>query len=112
VSPDVDEVLRTYYFDVLRGCWAPQMRLVDDGYRDLPFVEGEIEAPVFTATASWTLDDLLAFLRSWSGTANYVERHGGDPIEHVRGALERAWGDASERRDVRWPLPMRVARVP
>jgi ubiquinone/menaquinone biosynthesis C-methylase UbiE len=111
VTQAVDDVLARLYYDVLGGYWAPQMRHLDERYANLPFVEGEIAAPEFVATAAWTLDDLLGFLRSWSGGANYRERNGSDPIEVVREELERAWGDRDGVREVGWPLAMRVARV-
>jgi ubiquinone/menaquinone biosynthesis C-methylase UbiE len=111
ITPAVDDVLARLYYDVLGGYWAPQMRHLDERYANLPFVEGEIAAPEFVATAAWTLGDLLGFLGSWSGGANYRERNGGDPLELVRDELERAWGDRDAVRELRWPLAVRVARV-
>lgn len=109
ITTAVDAALARYYYDILDGYWAPEMRHLDERYANLPFVDGEIAAPEFVATASWTLDDLLGFLRSWSGGANYRERNGVDPIDLVRDELERAWGDRDVVRELRWPLAMRVA---
>jgi SAM-dependent methyltransferase len=112
ITPGIDAVMARLYYEVLRGYWAPQMHYLDDRYTTLPFIEREIGAPAFTPVARWTLDDLLAFVGSWSGGANYRERNAGeDAIDIVRADLEAAWGDREGVRDVRWPLAMRVARV-
>ena len=45
VSPEVDAVIRRLYADILGSYWPPERRLVEQGYRTLPFPFEEIEPP-------------------------------------------------------------------
>jgi hypothetical protein len=60
--------------------------------------------------ASWTVDHLLAYLRSWSATQRYIKALGEDPVTLIEPDLRAAWGAASVR-DVRWQFHLRVGRA-
>jgi hypothetical protein len=60
---------------------------------------------------SWDLEHLIGYCRSWSATQRYVKAHGEDPLKLIAGELNAAWGDREQRRDVTWPLDVRVGRI-
>lgn len=109
---NVDAVVRRYYGEILGTFWPPERRIVEEKYRSVPFPFAEIEAPAFTMEADWDLADLEGFMRTWSARMRYLESHGRDPLDLVSADLARAWGAAGEVRRIRWPLYMRVGRVP
>jgi hypothetical protein len=47
IEPQVDAVLWELYHDHLDAYWEPERRLVENGYRGVPFPFDEIEAPRF-----------------------------------------------------------------
>ena len=112
IDPAVDPLIRTYYRDVVGPHWAPERILVDEGYRSVVFPFPEITAPPFEIAVEWTLADLEGYLRSWSASASYRKAHGEDPVARVHPALEAAWGRPDDAKPVRWPLHVRVGRVP
>src|SRR5438045_3550079 len=75
-------------------------RYVDDGYRFLVFPLDELRAPDFTVELSWSLADLLGYLRTWSPVRRFIEAHGRDPVDDIEAELASAWGDASEEKPV------------
>src|SRR5437764_263372 len=93
---------------------VPARRLAWDcatgsGQAAIPFEE--IDAPEFMLEVSWTLAELLGYVRSWSATTRYVKSRGDDPVPLLAQSLREQWGDPERVRAVRWPFVMRVGRV-
>lgn len=110
ISPEVDEVVQRIYGET-GADWPPERALVDDGYRALPFPFAPLDAPEFVMRQHWTVSQTVDYVGTWSGVRRYAARTGTDPIAAEFRALTAAWGDASEPREVRWPLALRVGRV-
>jgi SAM-dependent methyltransferase len=110
ITPEIDAIVRHFYSDIVGADWPPERKLVEDGYRTLPFPFDEIAPPPFQMIQSWDLDHLLGYLESWSSTQRYWNRTGEDPLDVIREQLEAAWGDPGRPRDVIWPLHLRVGR--
>ncbi|MDG4553196.1 MAG: class I SAM-dependent methyltransferase [Candidatus Competibacter sp.] len=104
----VDACVQTFYRETMGRYWPPERRHVESGYRTLPFPFHEIPAPEFRMTANWILPELLGYLRSWSATGRYRAEHGTDPVDGLATELAPLWGDPSTRRQVIWPLSLRV----
>lgn len=106
----VDEPLSRFYGSVVGPYWAPERRLVETGYRTVPFPFEELEAPAFEMVHEWRLFELLAYLRTWSATSAFATARGFDPVTALAEELGAAWGPADRRRPVRWPLSIRIGR--
>jgi len=81
------------------------------GYRDLPFPFRRVETPAFAMTARWCLQDLLAYLGTWSSVARARAETGADPLLSLAAILRPAWGQAEQVRTVSWPLMVRAGFV-
>lgn len=110
ITPAVDGVVMHLYGDLLGDYWPPERHYIEQGYRQIPFPFAEIDAPRFAMTASWSLNDLIGYLGTWSSVQKYIARHGVDPLSLVRDDLVAAWGDA-EQHSVNWPLFLRVGHI-
>ena len=71
----------------------------------------ELLAPEFIIEMDWGLHDLLGFLGSWSATRRYLEKNGAGSLDESWREFEAAWGEADEKRLIRWPLHVRVGRI-
>lgn len=111
MESEVGDVLRSFYFDVVRRHFPPGFELVDDRYEGIRLPGTAIAAPAFWMEADWDRDQLLAFVRSWSGTQAYLRRHGRDPSERLRDPLVGLFAGEGGRRRLRWPLYLRVSRL-
>lgn len=109
VDPAVDAVMRRFYGQVVGPYWPPERRIVEDGYRSLPFPFAAIQAPPFTLEARWDLARFLGYLGTWSATRRCLAARGTDPVQEIAGALAQAWGEERVR-PVRWPLSLRIGR--
>lgn len=108
---DVGRILTRFYVDVIGPFWPPERRHVETGYRSLPFPFAESAAPPIAMTADWSLKELLGYVDTWSAVRNAEASLGREPYERFAAALGEAWGDPDQRREIRWPLSMRIGRA-
>lgn len=108
ISPEVDALVRRYYYEVLEGCWPERIHYLEQRYETLPFPFEEITPPSFAMERQWDTDQYAGFLDSWSATQRYKEQKGHHPLEKIWEELAAAWGNAPRR--VRWPLYFRIGR--
>ena len=109
VSDAIDEVVDHFYFEVLRGCWDDGRRHIDTRYSDLvfPFDERQVESPNYTAT--WSIDDMLGYLGTWSAGDTFYEQTGRRAVAEIEAQLRSVWGMGVQ--EVRWPTAMRLGVV-
>jgi len=110
ISPEVDQVVRQYYYQTLQGCWPERIHYLEEKYETLPFPFEEIAAPPFAMEKDLNLAQYAGFLDSWSATQRYKEQKGHHPLDLIWNQLSAAWGNESEPRLVRWPLYFRIGR--
>ena len=108
----VNALVETFYRDEIGAYWPPERRHVEEGYRSIAFPFERIQAPALAMAVDWTLDETLAYFRSWSATARYVQARGVDPVAALGQRLAAPWGDPQTRRRVAWPLSVLAGRVP
>jgi SAM-dependent methyltransferase len=108
VSEGVDRAVAFYHGPLLAGYWPERVRYLNELYRTIPFPFDELQPPPFEMTASWTLEQLAAFLASWSGAARYQQAMGRHPLEEIWPDLSSSWGPDTGPRTVTWDLHMRI----
>ena len=111
ITPVVDRVVRDFYSGPLEPHWPPERRLVEDGYRSLPFPFPEVEAPPLTIRHRWSAANVLGYVGTWSAVQALRRADGEEALERFAGELKAAWGNPDETRDVRWPLSLRLGRI-
>lgn len=109
ITPDVDAVVSELY-RALDADWEPERRLVESGYQTVVVPFPELPTEPVAMSASWTLEQLVGYLRTWSALKHYIARTGQDPLLLRLAALSTAWGLHAER-EITWPLAVRAFRV-
>jgi len=112
VDPEVERVVGDFYWKTLDGLWPPERRLVEEGYRSLPFPFEAVDAPALALEHRWNADQLLGYVGTWSAVQSLRKAGRGAELERFGQALRAAWGDPSTARLIRWPLSLRLGRVP
>ena len=107
IEPAIDEVVNRYYYEVVGSFWPPERKLVER-FADLPFPFHKIDPPKFEMLASWNLDHLVGYLRTWSSTQRFIAAKGIDPLKQIMDGLRVAWGAPEQKRNVIWPLTLRI----
>ena len=106
VKPIVDH----FYDTVLADWWPRERRHTENGYRDFEFPFQEIAPPSIEMAVTWTLDQFLGYVGTWSAVRAMEKGMGTANSERFRRDVTKAWGDKPTRR-VWWPLGMRVGRL-
>ncbi len=107
---ETDALVQEFYYDVVGPYWPAERRLVEEGYRELPFPFAELSTPSFNMEERWKREHLLGYMRTWSATARYVDDKQVDPVAALEQRLAPLWPDSESHRTVTWPLALRVGR--
>ena len=108
ITPEVDAVVEELYAS-LDPYWEPERRLVEDGYAGVAVPFEELETPAFEMRSSWSVNDLIGYMGTWSALRKCMAAEGRDPLDDVRPRLVLAWGgDGAQGRG----LAARRPRVP
>lgn len=104
----INEIVQDYYANVVGPYWPAERKLVEEGYRTIPFPFIEIMPPSFRMETEWTLEQLLGYFSTWSATNRFIKATSRNPLEPLSAALARVWGDANRPRTIVWPLSIRL----
>jgi SAM-dependent methyltransferase len=111
ISPEIDDVVRSFYSGIVGPFWPPERRLTEQRYRTIEFPFLEFEAPDFVIEHPMTLDEVIGYIRTWSATRAFMRHHQQDPVDRLLAELTRAWRAPERERPARWPVAMRVGRI-
>jgi hypothetical protein len=110
ISPAIDALVLRFYNETTGPFWPPERAIVEAGYRTVVFPFEELTPPAFEMESSWTLDQLLGYLGTWSATQKFIAARGVDPVDSLGEELRPVWGAGDLPLRVRWPLHIRVGR--
>jgi ubiquinone/menaquinone biosynthesis C-methylase UbiE len=111
VNDEIDKVYQPFSKHTLGSYWPKENRKAWEFERliDFPFVR--IKTPVFSLTLQWSLKDYINYIYTWSAVHNYIKANGKNPIELVYEDFKKVWGDEDMKRDIIFPIEMKVGRV-
>lgn len=109
VTPAIDRAINERLLPPLAPYWAPQNRLLWDGYRSIPFPGEEIRIGAFAIYLNWSFEELRFYATSWSAWRDLAAAGGGSVMDEALGRIGDLWG--SGRRRVVLPLHLRVATL-
>ena len=104
IDEELDALIDDFYWNTLGGYWPAGRASVDAGYRDINNPFAPLIPPASAIEISWTLEQLLGYLRTWSAVQRYEQQNGADPLLQLQPKLRQVWRDAKQPRFVRWPL--------
>lgn len=109
IDKPLDVILRSYYKGILGPYWDPERKYIDDKYKTIPFPFDEIETPVFESANSWSREDFMGFLRSWSARQHYIRETGSDPLDLITREVQDHWPE-DQQKEVRFPFYTRMGK--
>jgi hypothetical protein len=108
LASEAGVLLAQFYRDI-EPYWPDGRVHVLNHYRDLTLPWPPVDVPPLEMVATWTRDELVGYISTWSATGRLMAARGVVPIEDVRQKFAEVWPD-NEPREVRWPLTLKVAR--
>ena len=110
VNDQVNPVIGELAHGLLKEYWPAENNLVWEKYKELPFPFIELQVPEFICELDWNLQELCAYLNTWSSTQRYIKANGTNPVDLIWNDLENAWGKTEERKKVKMELSIKVGR--
>ena len=110
ISQEIDASVEQFYGGDLDGWWPPERKHIETGYRDLDFPFPPIAAPQFQMRVSWTADQLIGYVKTWSAVRAMEAANGSAATDRFAEELRRHWGP--EPRTVSWPIVIRAGELP
>lgn len=111
ISEAIDPIVHDYLLAPLVGFCPPENQLLWSGYATTDFPFEELPKPTFLAMhLNWTLEQLLDYALSWSGTQRRIRETGDDFLFIARQRLTDVWGDPDGPQTVVLPLTVRLGR--
>ena len=111
LDEDLDGRFARFYWQEIGPYWPAERKLVDTGYADLPLPFEEQAVPALEIRKKWTLEELLGYISTWSAVRSVHEAGREDILQRFAEDLAHLWGDPPRRRELRWPINMRLGRL-
>ncbi|HET9234570.1 MAG TPA: class I SAM-dependent methyltransferase [Candidatus Eisenbacteria bacterium] len=111
VGPPLDNILWPFYRDVVGRYFAEGARSVDARYEGIELPGEGLKTPSFHASVSWNAEQVLNYVRTWSGVQSYIAATKQDPVSDLEKPIVAAMGGRDVTRLVTWPLYLRASRL-
>jgi SAM-dependent methyltransferase len=112
IAPGIDDLIAHFYAVTVGPFWPPERRHTEAGYQTLPFPFPELPFPAVIMEQHWDLNELGAYVRSWSSVMRFIEKLGTDPVEPFLRDLLPVWGSSDHKKRIEWPVSGRIGRLP
>ena len=109
ITPAIDAAILAFYQGDIDPHWPPERRHIERGYRDIAIPMPAIKVPTFEMRATWTREQLLHYIGTWSAVRRHERATGSNALPQLVANLEQLWPEP-EPKLVRFPLVMRAAR--
>jgi SAM-dependent methyltransferase len=110
INAAADKSLQQNFLAPIEPYWAEQNKLLWDDYRDVPFPFERVDAPEIEMSVTWTLEELFAYLQTWSAVREYIKANGDEFLKRMYESMLPAWGDPSKRKRIPMNFVLLVGR--
>jgi ubiquinone/menaquinone biosynthesis C-methylase UbiE len=110
ISVEIDLILKKFTEKTLKPFWKPEIKLIHEAYKTIPFPFDEISPPDFVIQKRMNLEDFIEHMHTWSAVQYYMNEKDSNPVEVIYEELLAAWGSKNEEREIIWKMPLRVGR--
>lgn len=108
---DLAPCFRHFYAEQIHAHWPAPRRLVEAGYRDLPFPFAELGAPELQIRHWWRADEFVGYVSTWSAVRRLAEAGQATLFSRFAQEISALWGHPERLRPVTWPISLRVGRL-
>lgn len=108
-NTDSDKILMHFYHNIVGPYWDVERKYIDDNYTTIPFPFDEVEVKQFTNEFTWTFDQLIGYLETWSAVQHYKNKEESNPLDIIRDELKESWEKNDKK--VTFPLLLRIGKI-
>ena len=108
-NADSDKILRYFYNDIVGSYWDSERKYLDENYKTIPFPFEEIATQNFENHLTWTFEQLIGYLETWSATQHYISKNNKNPLDLIYDELKISWQKNDKK--VTFPLLLRIGKL-
>ncbi|MFV8372972.1 class I SAM-dependent methyltransferase [Flavobacterium sp. LB2P74] len=108
-NTDSDKIIRNFYQNIIGSYWDAERKYLDENYKTIPFPFDEIIAEPFVNHFTWTFEELIGYLETWSATQHYISKNNKNPLDLIYGELKISWQKNDKK--VTFPLLLRIGKL-
>lgn len=106
-NPETNRIIDHFYNNIIGPYWDPERKYLEEEYTTIPFPFKKIETSGFVINYTWSLEQLMEYLRSWSAVNHFQKAEQFDPVKEIEAPLRERFGKEGE---VTFPVLLRVGR--
>jgi len=100
INTAIDDCIQEKLLKPIEPYWAVQNKLLWNQYRDVPFPFTRIDVPIVEMSVEWDVEQLFAYLHSWSAIRRCMDDVGDRFFVEAYEAVNAIWGDSTEKKRV------------
>jgi ubiquinone/menaquinone biosynthesis C-methylase UbiE len=108
-NAESDVILRNYYYNIVGPYWDKERKYLDENYTSIPFPFDEIIIDSFENQFTWSFEELMGYLETWSATQHYILKNNRNPLDLIKEELKISWHNNDKK--VTFPLLFRIGKL-
>ncbi len=108
-NPESDKILSDFYYNIVGPFWDTERKYLDENYQTIPFPFKELETLHFQNKFTWTFEQLIGYLETWSAVEHYKAHNNENPIDLIRKELGITW--EAGNKTVVFPMLLRLGKL-
>ncbi|GLQ16460.1 hypothetical protein GCM10007879_07090 [Maritalea porphyrae] len=108
---DIGRLFEKFYWQDIHSFWPDGRQHVENGYKNLAFPFVEREMPELSISRQWSLNQLIAYIYTWSAMRRARDAGNGRIIDEFIREARRCWPDEESRKSVVWPVMGRLGAL-
>lgn len=111
--PTAQEKLTTAlhsFYQLVEPFWAPEIQLVNTGYKTIHFPFTEIISPSFSISMQWSAEELIGYFSTWSSTQKCLTQKGEEIIFEAMEAIANSY-PVNQSLEINFPISLRVGKL-
>ena len=108
-NADSDTIVQDYYHNIVESYWDAERKYLDKNYKTIPFPFDEIITKSFENNLTWTFDERIGYLETWSATQHYISKNNKNTLYLIYDDLKTSWLKSDQK--VTFPLLLRIGKL-
>ena len=109
-DPVLNDMIQSFYTDVMGPYWDKERKYVDEEYRTVPFYFEALGNEQFNIFTSYDFDQFVGYFNSWSSVQHYIEARQQNPVEVFAKKISGIW-KAGDQKSFHFPLFIRLGKI-
>jgi ubiquinone/menaquinone biosynthesis C-methylase UbiE len=108
-NEESDKIVKDFYYNIIGPYWDAERKYLDENYKTIPFPFDEIVVEPFENKLTWTFEELIGYLETWSATQHYISKNNQNPLDLIYNDLKTSWEKSDKK--VTFPLLLRIGKL-